>query len=343
MSSRSAQRSLAALALSGLVTAVLTVLAPAAFALVPTAPVKLPAGIEQMPPYQPQRFCDPVDKPGVVAFGKLLTATYKDTTVVDISRPCGTDTSEHYDGRALDWGVNVTNTTQRAQAGTVLKWLLSPDAAGHAHANLRRLGIMYIIWNKRIWGSWSQAWEPYACSGVTACHQDHMHFSFDWSGAEKKTSFWTGVVSTPMSPPNYVYRSFAFGQTVKVGSKSAHITPPFRVLGGATYRFTVSGSYRYDATTTHRADAECSTTNGTTWHALAAGDTSSSTGLLDLWVNNHRGWLPKPSNGTACNKTTHTYVRSIKFTTTTALTMFVDDPTHANNSGTLTIQVQRVA
>src|SRR5690349_21651995 len=106
MSSRSARRPLAALALSGLVTALFTVMAPAASAVVPTAPVTLPAAVEPMPPYQPQSFCDPVAKKGTVALGQLLTATYKATSIVDYTRPCGTDTSEHYDGRAIDWGVS---------------------------------------------------------------------------------------------------------------------------------------------------------------------------------------------------------------------------------------------
>src|SRR3954453_16042388 len=80
----------------------------------PASPVVLPMAIEDMPAYQPQTFCDPVDKPGPVAFGALLTATYPDTTVVDISRSCTSEsgTSEHKDGRALDWGANYKNAQQ---------------------------------------------------------------------------------------------------------------------------------------------------------------------------------------------------------------------------------------
>src|SRR4029079_19339391 len=60
----------------------------------------------------------------------------------------------------------------------------------------RRLGIMYIIWNKHIWGTYAaaQGWRTYKCSGVTLCHQNHVHFSFSRAGASGKTSYWTKVV-----------------------------------------------------------------------------------------------------------------------------------------------------
>ena len=190
----------------------------------------LPATIEDMPSYQPQTFCDPVGKPGVVALGALLTATYPDTSVIDIARSCPSEsgTSEHKDGRALDWGAYYKNPQQVAEVQAVFAWLFAKDAQGNPNAMLRRLGIMYIIWNKQIWGTWSQSWQPYSCSGVTACHQDHVHFSFDWAGALKKTSFWTGKVAAPMAPPAYVYTSTAFPQIVTVGSKRTPGDTPFR-------------------------------------------------------------------------------------------------------------------
>jgi hypothetical protein len=53
---------------------------------------------------------------------------------------------------------------------------------------------MYIIWNKRIWSSYRQAegWRPY--TGYDP-HTSHMHISFSWAGAMKRTSWWTGVVA----------------------------------------------------------------------------------------------------------------------------------------------------
>jgi hypothetical protein len=310
----------------------------------PGAPVVLPAAIEGMPSYQPQAVCDPVAKPGVTAVGALLTATYPDTTVVDIARSCSSEvgTSEHKDGRALDWGANYKNPQQVAEVHRVFSWLFAKDAKGNSNAMLRRLGIMYIIWDKQIWGSWSQSWQPYSCSGVTACHQDHVHFSFDWAGALKKTSFWTGTVAPPMAPPAYVYTSTAFPQIVSVGAKSTSVTTPFLMSAGLHYRVTVSGTYRYAAPTTSRADAECSTSDGKTWHALAPGDTTAWTGLLDLWVGRYRAWRPTTSTGGGCNTANHTYTRIVTFSTTAPLRLRVSDSSHGDDSGTLKVVVQRV-
>jgi peptidoglycan hydrolase-like protein with peptidoglycan-binding domain len=64
-------------------------------------------------------------------------------------------------------------------------------------ANARRLGIMYMIRDKRIWGAYSASagWRPYECSGVTGCHQDHVHFSFTWAGVRRRTAYWTGAAA----------------------------------------------------------------------------------------------------------------------------------------------------
>lgn len=331
-----------------MVTAFVALVSSPAAAVVPRTPVSaavLPMAIEDMPSYQPQTFCDPVSKPGVVALGALLTATYPDTSVVDIARSCSSEsgTSEHKDGRALDWGASYQNPQQVAEVHAVFAWLFAKDAQGNPNAMLRRLGIMYIIWNKQIWGTWSQSWQPYSCSGVTACHQDHVHFSFDWAGALKKTSFWTGTVAPPMSAPAYVYTSKAYSQIVTVGSRrTTRVTTPFRVQAGLPYTLTVTGTYRYEASTTSRADAECSTRDGKTWRALAAGDTTAATGLLDLWVAGRRAWSPTSSTGGGCNATGHSYQRILTFATTAPLQLWISDPTRLDDYGALKVVLQRV-
>ncbi|MFI5954766.1 peptidoglycan-binding protein [Cryptosporangium sp. NPDC051539] len=168
----------------------------------PAAPSNLPSGIEPLSPYIPQTSCEWVDKPGSIAFGALLKATYPGTSY-GVTRGCtGTMTSEHYDGRAVDWMNSIRKPAQAAQATAVLNWLFATDAAGNKYANARRLGVMYIIWNGKIWGSYNQAWKPYSTcashpeAGMdTTCHRDHVHFSLSWAGAMKRTSFWTGSVA----------------------------------------------------------------------------------------------------------------------------------------------------
>jgi hypothetical protein len=339
-----ARRSLLGVFVSVVVTVV--GLPAAAHAAVPTVkpPVVLPTAIEPMPPYQPQTYCDPVDKPGPVAFGALLTSTYRDTSVVSISRPCGTDTSEHYDGRALDWGAYYKNPAQVAEVNAVFAWLFAKDAAGNADAMLRRLGIMYIIWNKQIWGSWSQSWQPYACSGETACHQNHVHFSFDWSGALKRTSFWTGVVSTPMAPPHPVLTSLTTTQTVGVPADRQSVTTSFALKAGLTYRLTVHGVYHWRQVRADVGDAKCSASFADpTWRPLAPTETAATPGLRDLLVNGTSSWRAAVPGAGGCDTTTHTYTRTLTPTATAPLVLSVNDPDHSDDSGVLTLTVRRVA
>jgi peptidoglycan hydrolase-like protein with peptidoglycan-binding domain len=164
--------------------------AVAAVAPAPKPPTKtLPARLDVMTPYQAQVSCDPTDKPGVRAFGDLMLATYR-TGSYGVSRYCQGDVSEHYDGRALDWMLSASNPTQKALADSVVTWLSANDGE-----MARRFGIMYIIWNDKMWREYrpQQGWAPYTGSDP---HTSHIHFSFTWDGAMKRTSWWTGVPVT---------------------------------------------------------------------------------------------------------------------------------------------------
>jgi hypothetical protein len=158
--------------------------------------------IERYALYQPQTTCDPDPKPGVVSFRRLILEAYPNTGAGGISRACNIGgRSEHKEGRAWDWGVNYTNLAQRLKAQDMLDWLLRTDRHGNRHAMARRLGIMYVIWNRRMWTSWDHGWEVYCVQYAWVCrdpdtgqalhpHRDHMHISFSWRGARKNTSFW---------------------------------------------------------------------------------------------------------------------------------------------------------
>jgi len=161
-------------------------LAPDAEAAIPRPPSKsFSVPVDARTPYLPQVSCDPRSKPGVVAFGALMTARYK-TGAKGTYRPCQGDTSEHYESRALDWMLNVNNPTQKAIANSVTAWLSANNGA-----MARRFGISYIIWNRKIWSEYapSRGWAAY--KGAVP-HTDHVHFSFSWDGAMKRTSWWTG-------------------------------------------------------------------------------------------------------------------------------------------------------
>ncbi|ANZ41325.1 hypothetical protein BBK82_40550 [Lentzea guizhouensis] len=168
--------------------AVTTLHAGTAVAAPPTP--DFPREIDRYQPYDGQKTCDPTAKPGVTDFKNMLVGTYG-TRPWGIGRACGQGgQSEHKEGRALDYGFNVNTPGDRDRANDVLTWLLSTDRHGNEHALARRFGIMYIIWDRRIWqaNQASRGWQPY--SGPSP-HTDHVHFSFGWDGAHKRTTWWT--------------------------------------------------------------------------------------------------------------------------------------------------------
>ena len=186
------------IALVALVAIVATAV-PVASAAKPPKPSFGPA-TDPSPPYEGQRKCSPYAKPGVLSFQKMVLAAYPGTGYGSISRGCDIGgTSEHKEGRAWDWGVNAGNRRQRAAAEDLFEWLFARDSYGNSHAMARRLGVMYVIFNRRIW--FPGGWRVYCEQRKRGCvspsdgslrhpHTDHVHFSFTWDGAMKRTTFW---------------------------------------------------------------------------------------------------------------------------------------------------------
>jgi hypothetical protein len=169
---------------------------------VPAMPAGLPTAIENPTTYVRSWSCDMRVQPGSLALAELLKTTYP-TVGYGLNRTC-THAGEHSDGRAIDWMATTANPTTKAYAQAVIGWLLKTDAAGNKFANARRLGVMYIIHDGRIWGSYTpgDGWKEYnGCATLTGpsyfnlCHRDHVHISLSWEGARKQTSFWTKKVA----------------------------------------------------------------------------------------------------------------------------------------------------
>ena len=159
----------------------------------PAAPVAASAAIEPFATYQPQSTCDPSAKPGTLALANMLLEYYDAGRNGGISRDCSIGgRSEHKEGRAFDWTLNVNRPEERAVAEQFITWLLDEGPNGDAAYNARRLGVMYVIWNGRIWSAdhAARGWLQYRGPNP---HTDHIHISLSWSGAMKRTSFWTGV------------------------------------------------------------------------------------------------------------------------------------------------------
>jgi hypothetical protein len=164
-------------------------------AAVPLAAELPPVGeapLDDLAPYQPQTTCDPSPKPGVVGFQQIVLASFPSTPSWGISRDCSVGgPSEHKEGRAWDWGVAAGDPGDHAAANQVFHWLFRADALGRPFAMARRLGVMYVIYDRHIWGSYraTEGWRPYVGANP---HTDHAHFSFSWAGARKQTSYWDG-------------------------------------------------------------------------------------------------------------------------------------------------------
>ena len=168
------------------------------------------AAIDDYASNDPQTRCLSEAQPGTVALRSIFNGAYGEHTGY-ILRDCGVGgTSEHKEGRALDYMLNVNDTDDRAVANSIINWMLATDRHGNKHANARRLGIMYMIWNRQIWSAarHSEGWRPY--SG-TSPHTDHIHFSQSWKGADKRTTWWTAalppkpVVEIKMAPGRSYY------------------------------------------------------------------------------------------------------------------------------------------
>ena len=187
-------------ALTALLVAAAVVLPAAPAAAAPETISPGPA-IEALSPYQGQTVCEPVARPGVERFRDLVLAAYPGTGDSGIVRACTVGgTSEHKEGRAWDWRVNTKNPEDVLRVDDLMTWLLAPDEHGNVAAMARRLGVMYVIWDSKVWKSYQAAkgWQPY--SGASP-HTDHVHVSFSWAGALGATSYWTGTVAPVMTRP----------------------------------------------------------------------------------------------------------------------------------------------
>lgn len=137
-------------------------------------------------PYAPQVACNPYDMPGPLKVRSLVLATYRAGGPGNIARGCTGGVSEHSEGRAWDWMIDPKSKRDKAAAADFLAW-----ATANKGYNARRLGIMYLIYNEKIWAVYRQAegWRK------SFGHKDHIHVSFGWAGARANTSFWTGEPS----------------------------------------------------------------------------------------------------------------------------------------------------
>ena len=167
-------------------------------ALVPAAASAVP--IEDFSGYQPQTRCSPDPKPGTVALAAWLMKKYPGSGSSGISRACGASgTSEHKEGRAFDWRVSASSARDRGYVKDFLARILAADKDGNAAALARRMGIMYLIWDDKIYASYrgfeKRSYTHSACRSKKSCsptlrHRDHVHISLSRAGGAGETSWY---------------------------------------------------------------------------------------------------------------------------------------------------------
>lgn len=186
----------------------------------PASPAPAPNPIDAYVSYDQQDTCDPAEKPGTRYLADLIFNHWRTGRRPTISRNCTSGgASEHKEGRAFDWGVRADVPHEAAAADAAIAWLTAPGPDGKRAYNARRLGVMYIIWNGRIFSNSSEKaeWKPYTGSNP---HTDHVHVSLGWNGAWMRSSWWTGVAipseATTRRYVTLVYRDL-FGRRVDDG------------------------------------------------------------------------------------------------------------------------------
>jgi peptidoglycan hydrolase-like protein with peptidoglycan-binding domain len=141
--------------------------------------------------YQAQQACVAAPSRGIVKLRALALKAYDRGGSSPASpRACTSGgTSEHKDGRAWDWMLDVHNAADKRVAADFLAWVTGPGPSGERGEMAHRLGIMYVIYNHKSWASYRGTWERYTGSDP---HTSHIHVSLSWNGARAHTSFWTG-------------------------------------------------------------------------------------------------------------------------------------------------------
>lgn len=155
---------------------------------------------EDYAPYQPETRCRDRAQPGTRALAAWITDRFRGGAAVASIRACSASTSEHQDGRAIDWAMDARKRAHRREVRRFLDGLFRADKDGHEHATARRMGVMYVIWNDHIYRSYQDrfAKRDYlssSCRSVRSCsrtlrHRDHVHLSLSKPGGRGDTSWY---------------------------------------------------------------------------------------------------------------------------------------------------------
>ena len=206
-------------------------------------------------------------RPGPLAFGAFLVY-HVGGKMGRVSTTCTVgSTSFHIDGRALDWMISTP--TQAADAWWVIdNWLMKDRTVNGvvvADEYLKRLGIVEMIFNGRIWTTSTKVWKDYKArvgtSNVfydcrdypenpdrtkagwsTECHYDHVHFSFSIAGADQTTSWWK-IPRANLRVSTWLATPVVSASSIRVKTRTANAIPG--IVGATVLPTTVSTTTKY--------------------------------------------------------------------------------------------------
>ena len=160
--------------------------------------------VEDYAAYQPQTKCRDHARPGTEALAEWINERFDGGTASASMRSCDSGgTSEHKDGRAVDWTMDASKKAHRKEVRRFLERLFDTDGEGNAHARARRMGIMYVIWNDHSYASYREFeradYLSSSCPSTDRCsstlrHRDHVHISLSRRGARGDTSWYAGRI-----------------------------------------------------------------------------------------------------------------------------------------------------
>lgn len=232
------------------------------------------AAVDGYASYEPQVNCAKEALPGTEFLLRHLVRKHPGSRAISTLRACSSGSgSEHKDGRALDWGLDAANPRERKIAYDWLAKVFATDKRGNTHALARRMGIMYIIWDRHIYSAYRGfekrqyndcVKKPRSCSKTTA-HRDHVHVSLSRAGAAAQTTFYRNrsVPSVPvlvpgsrrLDPANTAVARFEVPATGKT------VRSDFKLTKGVAYRVVADGLVR-NGPGSRISDAACTWRRG---------------------------------------------------------------------------------
>lgn len=197
------------LGLVGLATAGFFTYRAASGALSASGDTRSRGELDPWPPHDAETDVDPTEKPGPRALRAYVLdrwGGYDAGILGDASHQ--SRASAHNSGRAWDWGTPAGQVrgNRGADVDGFFAWLFA-----NGSEMIRRLGITYVIWQRRIWSTGTREWKPY---GGADPHTTHVHLSFGWPGARGETSaYTTGLVPLVDPPPAHTSSSSSSSST----------------------------------------------------------------------------------------------------------------------------------